>query len=89
MKASFYLRADRLSELISFIREFTPSVRFEHNPIKGNGNYYITLDMKIEDSNKLTELQNKWYDEDNKVVEVEKKSTWVKLISKRFSFFGK
>jgi hypothetical protein len=34
MYSSFYIKEDRLGELKSFIREFTPTVRFKHNPLK-------------------------------------------------------
>lgn len=31
MYSSFYIKENRLDELKSFIREFTPTVRFKHN----------------------------------------------------------
>lgn len=65
MYTSFYIPENRLNELKSFIRSNTPTVRFRHNPLKEGNNYFIALDMEVEDSNKLNELYNKWHIEDN------------------------
>lgn len=65
MHTSFYITENRLDELKSFIRNFTPTVRFEHNPLKESNKWFISLTMEVEDCNKLNELFNKWHSEDN------------------------
>lgn len=65
MKMHFYIKPERYSELKKFIRENTPSVRFICNPYKHLKEMAISIEMKVEDGNKLNELFNKWHDEDN------------------------
>lgn len=65
MYMSFYVTENRLDELKSFIRAFTSTVRFKHNPLKQGNKWFIALTMEVEDSNKLNELFNKWHNEDN------------------------
>lgn len=65
MKQHFYIKKNRYSELKSFIREETPSVRFLNNPIENIDTFYISLDMEVEDANKMNLLFSKWYNEDN------------------------
>ncbi len=66
MYMSFYISEARLDELKSFIRDFTPTVRFEHNPLKSGGDgLFIALTMEVEDGNKISGLQEKWHTEDN------------------------
>lgn len=62
---NFSIKIDRLDELKKFIRDYLPTARFISNPFI-MGNYYaISLSMNVDDSNKLNELFNKWYDIDN------------------------
>lgn len=75
MKTSFYISENRISELKTFIRNHLPSVRFEHNPMKLGDKFHVSLTMDVEDGNKLNELQNKWYEEDNPP-KPKKKSFW-------------
>ena len=65
MNTSFYLTEKRIPELKTFIKQL-PSARFKHNPLKQGNQFLISLEMDMDDSNKLSLLQNKWYDEDNK-----------------------
>jgi hypothetical protein len=77
MYSSFYIKENRLDELKSFIREFTPTVRFKHNPLKEGDKWFIALTMEVEDGNKLNQLFNKWDDEDNPIIE--KVSLWERI----------
>ena len=72
MYTSFYIAENRINELKSFIRVELPTARFKHNPLKEGCRYFIALNMSIEDSNKLNELHNKWYEEDNTLVKPNK-----------------
>lgn len=65
MYTSFYIAENRLDELKHFIRAFTPTVRFKHNPFKEGNKLFIALTMEVEDGNKLNELFEKWHNEDN------------------------
>jgi hypothetical protein len=80
MYTSFYIKENRLDELKSFIRNFTPTVRFRHNPLKEGNQWFIALDMEVEDGNKLNELFNKWYSEDNPP-KIPNKSIWKRMVS--------
>lgn len=82
MERSFYIKEYRLAELKLFIKELTPSVRFNGNPIKTGDTFYIQLTLTVEDSNILNVLFNKWHAKDNPVVE---KSGWQKLLLKRLN----
>ncbi len=64
MYRSFYIKETRLDELKTYIRVFTPTVRFYHNPLKVRNEWFIALTMKVEDSNKLNELFEKLDNED-------------------------
>lgn len=77
MYSSFYIKENRLDELKSFIREFTPTVRFKHNPLKEGDKWFIALTMEVEDGNKLNQLFNKWDEEDNPIIE--KVSLWERI----------
>ncbi len=79
MYMSFHINNNRLDELKSFIRDNTPSVRFEHNPLKSGEKWFIALTMEVEDSNKMNDLFNKWYDIDNP--KINKKTLREKLLS--------
>ncbi len=62
----FYVKKERLEEVKKFIREQMPSCRFRSNPYSYDGeNYEINITYEIEDMNKLSKLQNKYYEEDN------------------------
>lgn len=80
MYTSFYIAENRLEELKSFIRAFTPTVRFKHNPLKEGNQWFISLTMEVEDSNKLNELFNKWHNEDNPP-KSPNKSIWKRILS--------
>lgn len=84
MYSSFYIKEDRLGELKSFIREFTPTVRFKHNPLKQGDKWFIALTMEVEDGNKLNQLFIKWDEQDNPIIE--KVSLW-KRIKKWYNGF--
>jgi hypothetical protein len=80
MYTSFYIAENRLKELNSFIRDFTPTVRFKHNPLKEGDKLFIALTMEVEDGNKLSELRNKWHYEDNPP-KIPNKSIWKQILS--------
>ncbi len=80
MYTSFYIKEHRLNELKTFIRSFTPTVRFKHNPLKEGNQWFIALTMEVEDGNKLNELFNKWDEEDNPPKPI-KKSIFEKIIN--------
>jgi hypothetical protein len=62
---SFYLKKERLGEFKQFIRTQTSSVRFVCNPYLEGDKYYVKISSDIKDSNKLNELFEKYYIEDN------------------------
>ena len=80
MYISFYIDTNRLTELKTFIRNFTPSARFKHNPLKQGSKFFIALDLEVEDGNKMNNLFLKWDKEDNPP-EIKKKSSFSKLLS--------
>lgn len=80
MYTSFNITESRLDELKLFIKTNLPTARFVHNPLKEGNKYFIALTMESADSNKLNELQNKWYDEDHPIII--KKSFWNKIFRK-------
>jgi len=81
MRTTFYIPENRIEELKSFIRDELPTVRFTSNPYKQGNEYGISLDMSVEDGNKLSILRNDWYNQDNLVI-IPKKSIWQRLFSK-------
>lgn len=80
MYTSFYIAENRLGEFKSFIRTYTPTVRFKHNPLKEGKQWFIALTMEVEDGNKLNELFNKWYNEDN-MSERPNENIWKRILS--------
>lgn len=72
MEHHFYVTENRLGELKTFIRTFTPTVRFKQNPLKSGGEYFIILTMETECGNKLNELFNRWHFEDKPIIKVKK-----------------
>jgi len=80
MYTSFYISENRLDELKSFIRVFTPTVRFKHNPLKEGNKWFIALTMEVEDGNKLNELFERWDNEDNPP-KSPNKSIWKRMVS--------
>lgn len=80
MYISFYIEENRFDELKSFIRAFTPTVRFKHNPLKEGKQWFIGLTMEVEDGNKLNELFEKWHNEDNPH-KSPNKSIWKRIVS--------
>lgn len=79
MYTSFYIKENRLEELKSFIRSFTPSVRFKHNPLKEGDKWFVALTMEVEDNNKLNELFEKWHNEDN--IPLKNESFWKRVLN--------
>lgn len=80
MYTSFYIVENRLNELKSFIRAELPTARFKHNPLKVGGEFNISLDLSVNDGNKLSELREKWHNEDNPP-KSPNKSIWNKILS--------
>lgn len=80
VRDSFYIKKNRLDELKLFIRDNLESARFANNPIEFSNQYYIILDLNVADSNKLNELFNKWYCEDNKPLS-KGKSFWKRIFN--------
>lgn len=78
MITSFNIKENPLKELKDFIRTDLPSARFKYNPDKNGDTYRICLELEVEDGNKLSLLENKWYQEDNPVKQ-EKKNIFQKL----------
>jgi hypothetical protein len=61
----FKVRKDRIDECKEFIRTL-PTARFIHNPTLFGDFYDVGVSFETsEDSNKMNDLQNKWYNEDN------------------------
>ena len=79
VEQTFYIKKDRLTELKSFIRLYLPTTRFKQNPYVFGNDWCIMLSMEVQDSNKLNELFNKWYDLDN--YKSPKKSFWKRMIN--------
>lgn len=65
VKHHFLLKKERLPEFKDFLRKNLPSCRFIQNPFENDTTYTIYIEMNSEDSNKFTELENKWYEQDN------------------------
>jgi uncharacterized protein with ACT and thioredoxin-like domain len=80
MDQSFYIAESRFDELKTFIRTHTPTVRFKHNPIKNRNELFIALTMEVEDGNKLNELFEKWYTEDNPI-KIQNKNILKRIVS--------
>jgi hypothetical protein len=80
MYTSFYIAENRLNQLKSFIRAELPTARFKHNPLMIGMEYSISLDLSVEDGNKLSQLREKWYNEDNPP-KSPKKSIWKQILS--------
>lgn len=80
MYQSFSIKEERLGELKNFIKITAPSVRFVGNPYKMTKLWFVAITLDVEDSDKLNELFNKWYDEDNPV-KVENKSILKRFLS--------
>ncbi len=80
MYTSFYVTENRLDELKSFIRNSTPSARFNYNPQKEGNKWFISLNIEVGDSNKLNKLFNKWHEEDNPP-KIKTKSIWKRMFN--------
>ncbi len=72
MKTTFYINEDRIEELKSFIKAELPTARFNHNPYKVNDEFNISLELTVEDGNKLSGLRNNWHNQDNPYVSPKK-----------------
>jgi hypothetical protein len=79
MTIDFYIEENRLDECKIFIRSLT-TARFNHNPIKVGKKYNINLTLDVEDGNKLSQLFEKWYEED-KPKERPNKNIWKRIVS--------
>lgn len=79
MYQSFSIKEERLAELKIFIKDFLPSVRYVQNPYKMSKLWFVAMTIDVEDSNKLNELFNKWYDEDK--IKPVKNSIWKRIFS--------
>ena len=80
MRTTFYVHKNRIDELKIFIREKLPSARFLQNPYEQGNEYGISLELSVDDGNKLSELRNNWYNQDN-LTERHKKSFWKMVLS--------
>ena len=60
MNTSFYIPTERLSELKTFVRDELPTARFRHNPLQVGDKWLISLNLEVEDGNKLSQLQSDW-----------------------------
>ncbi len=81
MEQDFIVMEERLEECKAFIRSL-PSARFKHNPIRVGSIYHISVSMNVQDGNKLNELFEKWYNEDNPIVP--KKNVFKNLLKSLF-----
>lgn len=87
MYTSFYIKESRLDELKKYIRENLPSVRFKHNPLKEGDKWFIALNLEVEDNNKLSVLQNKWFEEDKPIKPIKKSFiTKIKNYFKKYEY---
>ena len=72
MRTTFYIQENRIEELKSFIRAELPTARFLQNPYKQGSEFGISLELTVEDGNKLSQLRNKWYNQDNPYISPKK-----------------
>lgn len=68
MRTTFYIPENKLIELKIFIRDNLKTLRFLQNPYKIGDEYGISIEISIEDYNKLAELRNSWYIINNKKI---------------------
>ena len=80
MYTSFYISENRIGDLKLFIRTMLKTARFKSNPSKIGSEYHISLDLSVEDCNKLNAVRQQWDDEDTPPVE-NQMSIWEKLKS--------
>ena len=80
MRTTFYIQENRIEELKSFIRAELPTARFLQNPYKQGSEFGISLELTVEDGNKLSQLRNNWYNQDNPY-KIPKKSWLSRLLS--------
>ncbi len=80
MRITFYVPKNRIEELKTFIRGELTSARFLQNPYEQGNEYGILLELSVDDGNKLSELRNNWYNQDN-LAKIPKKSFWKRFIS--------
>ena len=64
MYTSFYISENRIGDLELFIRTALKTARFKSNPFKVGSEYHISLDLCVEDYNKLSIARQQWNDED-------------------------
>lgn len=85
IEISCYVDEKRFDEYKAFIRTL-PSVRFISNPYKTGNRYRINISLTSEDSNRLSEKENEWYQLDNPKP-IKKKSFIKKLFLRIRQFF--
>lgn len=72
MRTLFYIQENRIEELKIFIKTELPTARFLQNPYKQGSKFGISLELTVDDGNKLTRLRNDWYNQDNPYVSPKK-----------------
>ena len=80
MRTTFYVPKSRIEELKTFIRVDLKTARFIQNPYEQGNEYGISLELTVEDGNKLSQLRNEWYKQDYPI-KSPKKSFLKRLLS--------
>lgn len=85
---TFTIKEHRFVELQTFIKNEMPTFRYKGNPTKLHDILLITCTYEVEDIGKLSQLQSKWYLEDNPIKEpklslINQLKTWIKLKLKK------
>ena len=82
MTTIFYIPENRIEELKDFIKSDLPSARFNHNPYKVGKDYRISINLEVEEGNKLSILRNNWYNQDHPIVKANK--NWLNRLLSNF-----
>jgi hypothetical protein len=64
---TFTVKEHRFDELQTFIKNEMPTFRYKGNPTKLHDILLITCTYEVDDIGKLSQLQSKWYLEDNPI----------------------
>ena len=72
MNTSFLISANKIGELKSFISSDLPTARFNSNPYRLGDEFRISLNLEVEDANKLSKEQEKWYNQENILAPIKK-----------------
>lgn len=67
MHTQFYVKTEQLAETKQAILEL-PTARFVYKPLKERNKYRISLELSVEDCNKLSKLLNRYYDEEHPTI---------------------